>query len=62
MEKHIEEKLYRVAAALFDEVSDVKSLEDDEYVRGMAETIADFLGEDKYDVVDRIRATVAHRQ
>lgn len=52
------EALYRVAAGLFDAPSDVKSLEDDEYVRGMAEVMADFLGEDKYDVVENIRAHV----
>lgn len=53
-----ERDMYRVAAQLFDSPEDVKSLDDDEYVRGMAELIADLTGTDKYDVVENIRAQV----
>jgi hypothetical protein len=55
VKKSIEAKLYRVAAGLFDEPSDVKDLDKDEYVRGMAELIADLTGTDKYDVVEKLR-------
>lgn len=55
MDKHIEEKLYTAAADLFEDDS-VLDLDKDEYVRGMAEVMADFLGVDKYDVVVNIQA------
>lgn len=55
MDKWIEEKLYTAAADLF-EADSVLDLDKDEYVRGMSEIMADFLGKDKYDVVVNIQA------
>ena len=56
--EHLTEELYRAASGLFDEASDVKDLDEDEYVRGMAEVIADLTGDDKYAVVAKIRAKI----
>lgn len=55
MLEHVEKKIYEVAVNLFEKDA-ILDLDKDEYVRGMAEIMADFLGIDKYAVVAKIQA------